>query len=94
MPKLKPKTVIPTLEEDVIINAGIAADPDTYEMSAEEFKQLKPVGRGRPKAEVTKRSISIRLSDEVIESFKADGPGWQTRIDEVLKDYVQKHKAA
>lgn len=34
----------PTDEENRAINAGIAADPDTYELSAEEFKMLRPVG--------------------------------------------------
>ena len=47
MPKLKVGTIIPTPEEDALINAGIALDPDTYELSSEEFRQLKPM-RGRP----------------------------------------------
>lgn len=43
------------------------------------------VRRGRPKADKRKVSTTIRLSPEVIEHFKADGPGWQTRIDEALR---------
>lgn len=43
------------------------------------------VQRGRPKAPVTKVSTTIRLSPEVIEFFKAGGPGWQSRIDEALR---------
>ncbi len=50
MPKLKPRTIIPTDEEDAAINAGIKADPDTYELSDEA--NLHPIGR--PKAEVIK----------------------------------------
>ena len=42
--------------------------------------------RGRPKAEVTKERITIRLSPEVVDSFRATGVGWQTRIDAALKD--------
>jgi len=38
----KTKLIKPTAQEDAAINAGIAADPDTYELSREEFKQLKP----------------------------------------------------
>ena len=35
--KKKPKIIIPTPEEDDIINAGIADDPDTFELDAEWF---------------------------------------------------------
>ncbi|MCQ9616398.1 hypothetical protein L1889_06515 [Paenalcaligenes niemegkensis] len=37
--------IMPTEVEDAAINAGIAADPDTDELSLAEFKQLKWVGR-------------------------------------------------
>ncbi len=41
MPKLKPRTIIPTDEEDALINAGIAADPNTYELGDDFFKNAK-----------------------------------------------------
>ena len=90
MPKLKPRTIIPTDEENAAINAGIKADPDTYELSDEAFKNLRPIGR--PKAEVIKDRITIRLSQEVTEYFRATGKGWQSRIDEVLREYVMLHR--
>ena len=34
--------ILPTDEEEAAINRGIALDPDTWELSDEEFKQLKP----------------------------------------------------
>ena len=43
------------------------------------------VRRGRPPLEQPKRQVTLRLSAEVIEHFKAGGPGWQTRIDDTLK---------
>ena len=96
MPKLKVGTIFPTDAEDAQIRAGIAADPDTYEVTnAEEWAQMKPVSmRGRPKADVTKDRITVRLSAEVTEYFKASGKGWQTRMDQVLREYVAQHKAA
>lgn len=78
--------VLPTPEEDAAINAGIAADPNTWELSDEEFKKLRPVGR--PKAAMTKERITIRLSPEVLKHFRATGKGWQTRIDETLKEAI------
>ena len=43
--------------------------------------KLAAIQRGRPKADVTKQRISIRLSPEVLEGFRA---GWQTRMDAAL----------
>ena len=90
MPKLKSGTIMPTPEEDALINAGIAADPDTYELSDDEFKQLKPM-RGRPVGSTaikTKVAISMRLDSEVLAYFKAEGRGWQSRINEALKNLI------
>lgn len=51
--------------------------------------------RGRPPTgERAKVQQSLRLSPEVIEHFRADGPGWQTRIDEVLRSYVAERSGA
>ena len=47
--------------------------------------------RGRPKAEVTKVRVGIRLSSEVIDHFKASGDGWQTRIDAALRQFISEH---
>ena len=47
------------------------------------FPNTKPRG-GRP-AGSDKQLVSIRLDKEVIEKFKAGGPGWQTRINAALK---------
>jgi len=82
---------LPSDEEDTAINAGIATDPDTYELSDDEFKRLRRAGR--PKAVVTKERITIRLSPENLKYFRAKGRGWQTRIDEALAEYRSKHEA-
>jgi uncharacterized protein (DUF4415 family) len=36
----------------------------------------------------------VRYSPEVLAYFRATGAGWQTRMDEALRDYVAQHKAA
>lgn len=90
MPKLKPGHISPTDDEDTAINAGIEADPDTYELTAEDIARMRSVGR--PKAEVTKERITIRLSPDVLEKFRASGTGWQTRIDAALRDWLRTHK--
>jgi len=83
-------------EEEARVQRGTAADPDNPEWTADDFKRAKPFAevfpelaesrRARgPQKEPTKVAVSLRLTREVVESFKADGPGWQTRMDEALK---------
>ena len=49
--------------------------------------------RGRQKAP-TKEQISIRLSSEVLEEFRAFGDGWQTKIDLALQEWLRTQKPA
>jgi uncharacterized protein (DUF4415 family) len=42
-------------------------------------------GPGRPKAEVTKEKISVRLDPDVLARLRESGPGWQSRINTVLR---------
>jgi uncharacterized protein (DUF4415 family) len=93
MPALKPGTIIPTNEEDAVITAAAISDPDALPLTEEEWDSVKPMLRvgGRPKADVTKERITIRLSPDVLAVFKATGKGWQSRIDSALKEWVQEH---
>jgi len=79
--------LLPTPEEDAAINAGIAADPDTFELTEEWFAKAKRMG-GRPKAAQPKRQVSIRFSQDVVDYFRATGKGWQTRMDAALKEWI------
>ncbi|SDS58273.1 Uncharacterized conserved protein, DUF4415 family [Halopseudomonas litoralis] len=54
-------------------------------------KKLASRTRGPQKAP-TKTQVSVRLSTEVLDYFKASGNGWQTRLDEALKEYVREHQ--
>ena len=70
---------------------------DSPELSKEHFARARPFaealpelaasirkGRGPNKAP-TKKLVSLRLSGQVIEAYKAKGPGWQSRIDADLR---------
>ncbi len=95
MPKLKPNTHHNSPEEDASITAAAMSDPDNPILTDEEWEQIKPRVRiGRPPAAVTKKKVNIRLSRDVLEQFQAEGHGWQTRIDAVLRDWINKHRAA
>ena len=47
---------------------------------------LKP--RGRPKSSDSKIAISLRLPPDTLARWKATGPGWQTRMADVLRESV------
>jgi len=70
---------------------------DNPEWTSKDFAKARPFsealpnlaasirkGRGPNKAP-TKKLVSLRLSGQVLEAYKAKGPGWQSRIDEDLR---------
>lgn len=90
--KAKLKITRPTAREERAINAGIRRDPDTYALSTEEFKELKPVLRGRPKSAVKKTRITVRVDPYIAEHFRKSGRGWQTRLNDELSKVVARQK--
>lgn len=69
-------------EEDAEITKAALADPDAQPVD-ELFTR-----RGRPKLTNPKQSILLRLDPDVVARFKADGDGWQTRMNEALRRAV------
>jgi uncharacterized protein (DUF4415 family) len=49
----------------------------------------KLIQRGRPKSKQRKVLLSIRYSPEVVNYFRATGAGWQSRMDEALKEWMK-----
>ncbi|MGU3539978.1 BrnA antitoxin family protein [Methylobacterium sp. A54F] len=49
---------------------------------------------GRPKAPVRRVPISLRVDPDVLAAYKADGPGWQTRMNETLRRGAARLKAS
>lgn len=76
-------------------------DGEVRELTAADFARAVPFSglpdelqrklRGRPKAAVTKERITIRLSRDVVERFRASGAGWQTRVDAALREWLRRH---
>ena len=83
----------PTTEEDRAITAAARSDPDAQPLTPSQLKAMVPLRtlRGRPKSEKKKQLISIRYSPEVVAYFKSTGEGWQSRMDGVLREYVDRH---
>jgi uncharacterized protein (DUF4415 family) len=78
-------------------------DHDNPEWTDEDMARAEPFealpdslrsklrGRGPQKAP-TKERITIRLSRDVVERFRATGDGWQTRVDAALKSWLRTHR--
>jgi len=88
--KPKIQVYIPTDEEDEAITAAAMSDPDALPWTEEQLEVAKPSMRiGRPPLENPKISTTIRLDADIVGAFKATGPGWQPRINTVLREAVE-----
>lgn len=66
-------------------------DPAAVETFWKGATVCRPGQRG-PGRKAKKVLLSVRYSPEVVEYFKATGEGWQTRMDEALKEWVESHR--
>ncbi len=74
---------------------------DNPEWTAEDFARARPAsevlgpafmeswrrsrGQRGPQKQPTKQLVSLRIDRDIIEKFKSDGPGWQSRLNETLR---------
>lgn len=68
-------------------------DEDDRPATAEELRAvLEAAGgkRGRP-AGSDKTQITLRVDNDTLTAFRATGPGWQTRMNDALKDWLRMH---
>jgi uncharacterized protein (DUF4415 family) len=81
-------------------------DTENPELTEEDFRRARPAlevlpkevveairryrGQRGPQKSPTKERISLRVDRDVIEAFRASGPGWQTRANEALRSYAKK----
>ena len=87
-----------TDEEDAALTRAALADADNPQLTDENFAKMRPAvkaapeivaryrgQRGPQKSKPVKTQLTLRLDREVVEHFKASGPGWTARINEVLR---------
>ena len=74
-------------------------DPDDApELTREWFEQADLhhgdtlIRRGRPPSARPKQAVKLRLSPDVLDHFRAGGPGWQTRINATLERAVARQR--
>ena len=69
-------------------------------LSKEIIYRMKPVSETHPETPSrirgpqltpTKKQLTLRLNREVVDYFKLQGKGWQTKINDVLVEYINSH---
>lgn len=83
--------------EEVAIQVGIARDPDTRELTAEDITAMRPAQefmpglvprrRGKQKAPL-KALVSIKLDADLVARLREGGKDWQTRLNALLRRVV------
>jgi uncharacterized protein (DUF4415 family) len=71
-------------EED--LDHDIASDPDFKDIPKDWYKNAEAVMPS------TKKLLSLRLDADVVDWFKQRGPGYQTRMNAVLRAFVQQKR--
>jgi len=67
---------------------------DAFFTGADLYDGRKLVRKGRPKSSAAKVALTVRYNPDVVEYFRNTGEGWQTRMNEVLMNYVNTHRTA
>lgn len=75
---------LPGDEEDNALTAAALGDQDNPPLSDEELARLRPV---KPE----KVTVTIRLDADIKEAFQSQGKGWQTRMNQALREWLQQH---
>ena len=97
----KPKTTSPPFSPEQVAAAKAAAPAASRRTAAIDWSKgvvtrgggvaatIASIKRTRgPNKQPTKAQVAIRLDSDVLSAFRAGGPGWQTRLNAVLKDWL------
>lgn len=63
---------------------------ETFAKARKGSAATSVVRRGKQKAPL-KMPISLRIDAEVLSFFRSQGKGWQTKMNDVLKAWVERH---
>lgn len=90
MKKGNPKPLSPELQAELEAVSRIADEEiDTSEMPASgDWSGAVRGGFYRP----IKKPLSLRLDADIVDWFQRQGSGYQTRMNAVLREYVEKHR--
>jgi uncharacterized protein (DUF4415 family) len=81
------------VDAHVITNAEYAEIPelgDDFFANADEHVGGVLVKRGRPVGS-NKTQMNLRIDNDLIDAYKRQGDGWQTRMNDALRDWAKLH---
>lgn len=94
------EVMVPTDAEEEATQREIALDPDAPEWTDQDWARARPAveavphvverhrrARGKQKAP-TKEKVTLRLDSGIVDHFRAGGRGWQTRLNEALRQVI------
>jgi uncharacterized protein (DUF4415 family) len=77
-----------TAREEAKWSKGVLIKGGGYQAVREALAEKRKPGQRGPQLAPTKQLVSVRYSPEVLAFFKASGAGWQTRMDDALRQWV------
>ena len=83
-----------TAREEAKWGTGVLVNGGGYRAVRNALAEKRKPGQRGPQLAPTKQLVSVRYSPEVLAFFKGGGPGWQSRMDEALKQWVSGHGKA
>jgi uncharacterized protein (DUF4415 family) len=83
-----------TAREEAKWSTGVLVNGGGYQAVRKALAEKRKPGQRGPQVAPTKQLVSVRYSPEVLAFFKASGAGWQSRMDEALKQWVSTHSRA
>lgn len=69
-------------------------DEDSPDATALMRATIAKQRAGRPAGSGSKEQVAIRFDKDVLAAFRAAGPGWQTRMNAALKEWLKTHSPA
>ena len=85
------KVILPTPDEDAALTAAAADDPDNPVLGDDEWDEAR-IRAVRLESDKGKERVAVRLSEQVVQCFRATGSGWQGRMDAALQDWLKHHE--
>ena len=86
---------LPVIDADGEVGDLSNVDPALFKPAAEVLPASlqKKLGMRGPQKAPTKVPTTIRFDADVLAALKASGKGWQTRVNEVVRDWLKTHSA-